>query len=156
MPDTETRLAALGSCPEVFPICARWLYEEWGREQGYAFEDSLDWLRGIAAGGSDERGLAAYCDDQVAGVALLVACDLDLRPDLTPWLSSLFVAPAFRDRSIGRRLIEGTAAIARDQGHSRLYLYTDTAEAYYHGLGWRLEARFEKDGQPFALMSRPL
>lgn len=154
--DLEATLVALGQCPDALPSCARWLNGEWGRKQGHSFEETLDWLRKIAADGSGELGFAAFCGNRPTGIALLVAYDLASRPDLTPWLSAFFVVPAFRGRSIGRQLIAAITEAARQQGHPVLYLYTNTAEAYYRELGWRLDERFEKGAQSHALMSLPL
>ena len=154
MPEPETGLVlvSLADRPTMVPDCARWLYEAWGRQQVNAFEGTLDWLRGVAAA-SDEEGLVAVSGGAPVGIALLVVCDLESRRDLTPWLSSLFVVPGFRDRGIGRCLIEGVTAAAARRGHTELYLYTESAEAYYRRLGWRLEDRFRRDGEAFALMS---
>lgn len=154
MPELEAglELISLADSPAVLPDCARWLYEEWGRQQVSAFEGTLDWLRGVAAA-SDEEGLVAVSAGAPVGIALLVVRDLESRRDLTPWLSSLFVVPEFRDRGIGRRLVEGVMAAAKGRGHAELYLHTESAEAYYRRLGWRLEDRFRRDGEAFALMS---
>ena len=154
-PELELELVSLADCPAVLPDCARWLYEAWGHEQVSAFEGTLDWLRGVAAA-ADEEGLVAVSAAVPVGIALLVVCDLESRRDLTPWLSSLFVVPDFRDRGIGRCLIEGVLAAAKRRGHAELYLYTESAEAYYRRLGWRLETRFRRDGEAFALMSLSL
>ncbi|WP_198115147.1 GNAT family N-acetyltransferase [Massilia rhizosphaerae] len=45
------------------------------------------------------------------------------------YLQDLFTAPGLRGHGIGRRLIEGVYAAARDAGSSRVYWHTQTGNA---------------------------
>jgi len=68
MADPGATLLPMARCAEELATCARWLNEEWGREQGYTLQETLEWLREIAADESDERGLVALCGDRPVGV----------------------------------------------------------------------------------------
>jgi len=58
-------------------------------------------------------------------------------------LRSVAVDEAHRGTGVGKRLVEGMEEHARKQGVQQLYLLTDTAEAFFAGLGYRKLAREE-------------
>ena len=64
----------------------------------------------------------ALAGHQCLGSVSLVACDMDIRPTLTPWLSGVFVAPEHRRRGVGAALVERVVQEARALGKPRLYL----------------------------------
>lgn len=153
-PTTEIRgleIAALEEVGETFEQVARWLNEEWGAFHEASLEDTRDWLRSVLDRRPDECILVAYVDGHAVGVAMLVACDLPERSELAPWLTSLYVLPKWRGRTIGRRLAGAVTLLARRHGHERLYLYTETPRIYER-LGWRHHERLHIEGQEFYLM----
>src|SRR5712691_7502498 len=58
------------------------------------------------------------------------------RPELSPWLSGVFVAPEHRRRGIGAALVERVVQEARALGIPLLYLYTPGSGSLYLRLGW--------------------
>jgi len=93
----------------------------------------------------------------VAGsVSLLRRDDIDdVRPDLTPWLASLIVAPGHRSHGLGRALVQYCVDRARLLGYPALYLYTDSHAGYYSRLGWlALEERQSRGAQVTVMFSR--
>ena len=137
-------------------ICARWLNGEWGQAEGHSLDVTADWLHEVIAPGSGEAAFVALDGRAPVGVCLLVACDLDSRAELTPWVSGFYVLPGYRRRSIGTRLLRAVVGAARSGGAANLYLYTHTAESLYRRLGWRVMERFALDGKAFALMAKAL
>lgn len=77
-------------------------------------------------------------DDTVVGsVSLLKGDDIaGVRPDLSPWLSSLLVIPARRGRGFGRALVEHCVAESDRLGFAALHLWTNTHRRFYERLGW--------------------
>jgi len=136
---------------------ARWLNEEWGRELGFSVGETLDWCLEVVA--SDREALfGAVRRGALIGVALLVKCDLESEPELSPWLSGLYVAPPYRGHGIGAMLMVQVEKTARQVGHPDLSLYClkGPLEGYYAGLGWRLEKQTLVDRQPAVVMRKPL
>src|SRR5260370_42565792 len=80
----------------------------------------------------------ALAGHQCLGSASLVACDMDIRPTLTPWLSGVFVAPEHRRRGVGAALVDRVGAETRALGEPPLYLSTPRSGAFYFRLGWRV------------------
>ncbi len=155
-PARTIAIVPLQEAPAALPVCARWLNDEWGRAQGYSLEATRDWLEAVIAPGSGEAGFVALDGGAPVGVCLLVACDLDSRAELTPWVSGFYVLAERRRNSIGSRLLAAIEAEAQSRGHDRLYLYTHSAESLYRRLGWRVMERFALKGTDFALMVKDL
>ena len=149
-------IVPLQDAPRALQICARWLNDEWGRAESHSLEVTAEWLRAVIAPASGEAAFVALDDRAPIGVCLLVACDLDSRAELTPWVSGFYVLPEYRRRSIGSRLLAAVEGAARSGGAANLYLYTHTAESLYRRLGWQVMERFPLNGTDFALMVKPL
>jgi len=94
--------------------------------------------------------------DQPAGTVGLVRTDLETRPDLTPWLAGLFVAPAFRGRGYATALVRRVEAFARAASVPVLWLDTATAEPFYVRLGWHRVGMEQDGGHEVVLMRRCL
>jgi N-acetylglutamate synthase-like GNAT family acetyltransferase len=69
---------------------------------------------------------------------MLIHHEMDTRPDYTPWLAGVFVAPAHRRRGIGRALAEHVIGEAARLGFPTVYLFTPSAEDFFSRLGWSI------------------
>lgn len=157
MPDLAiTPLAEAPAARAVGAVCARWLNDEWGRAQGYSLAETAAWLAEVSAPGSGEAAVVALEGERPVGICLLVACDLEERAALSPWISALYVLPQRRRQGIGRALVAAVEDLARNAGAPRLYLYTRGTEAFYRSLGWTERERIRLDGKRFTLMEKHL
>ncbi len=143
----------LEAYPEHLETCARWNFEEWGRANARSLDGISEGLRKIVEPESGEEARVALIDGQVAGFVLLIDCDLSSHAHLKPWLASLYVAPAHRNKAVGHALVASIEEVARERGDSEIFLYTPIP-AYYRPLGWRFFEALEKDGQSFEIMSK--
>lgn len=77
-----------------------------------------------------------------------------IRTNITPWLGSLVVDPAYQKRGIGNQLIDATKNKAKDLGFSKLYLFAfdPTIPDYYTRLSWTLIGIDEFKGHPVTVM----
>jgi GNAT superfamily N-acetyltransferase len=142
--------------PDLVPIVARWLWEAFWRTDGYP----LHHVHGLVGAANAEVGppqtFVLLIDGEPVGTASLVAHDLAVRPDLTPWLAGVFVAPEVRGRGYVGRLIGAVEAASRAAAIPTLWLYTTAAERIYARAGWRTVETFEHSGEPAVLMCRDL
>jgi amino-acid N-acetyltransferase len=76
--------------------------------------------------------------DALVGVAGIEACGVRGEHAL---LRSVAVAPAWRDRGLGRTLVMRAIALAEERGANALYLLTTTAESYFPSFGFQKTAR---------------
>jgi N-acetylglutamate synthase-like GNAT family acetyltransferase len=95
-------------------------------------------------------------DGKPAGMASLVAADLDQRPDLTPWLAGVYVVPEARGQGHVAHLIEAVENAGRAAGIATLWLYTRRSERVYERAGWRTVEYFDRREKRYALMRRDL
>jgi N-acetylglutamate synthase-like GNAT family acetyltransferase len=95
-------------------------------------------------------------DGELLGSAMLLAHDMDSRPQLTPWLAGVFVKPQCRGKGIGSALVRHIEGEARSLGVSTLYLYTPNAESLYERLDWSVTEHCEYRNTNVVVMSKKL
>ena len=81
-----------------------------------------------------------------AQVDRIVGCAGLERHETDGLLRSLAVAPEFRARGLAARLCAEVERRARELGASRLFLLTETAEAWFHARGYRALERSAAPG----------
>lgn len=72
----------------------------------------------------------------LVGSICLVAHDVPDRPQYSPWISRIFVAPEYRGKGIGKALIDRAKSEMCRQSHDALYLMTEDKGSYYARMGW--------------------
>jgi GNAT superfamily N-acetyltransferase len=140
--------------PDLLEVAVRWRWQEWSRGKE-PFEAALSRAQlASAAGLKIPQTFVLLVDNEPVGTASLTAHDLEERPDLTPWLASVFVVPEARGRGYAAALVAAVEGEARRQSISTLWLYTNTAERIYARVGWRTVETVMHNDKPFALMRR--
>lgn len=126
----------LKDAPQHLPTLAKWHHEQWANlNPGFSLAQRLDMMQAYL---SDYPVPSTYVavDTEPMGSAALVASDMDSHPEWTPWLASVFVAPAYRNQGIGGRLVKHAMDQAKKAGITGLYLFTPDREDFYRRLGW--------------------
>jgi N-acetylglutamate synthase-like GNAT family acetyltransferase len=118
---------------ELVPILAEWHHAEWTE---FTLETTAVELRTHTGRRQIPTTFVAIEDGRVIGSTSLLVADLVGWEHLTPWVASVFVAPAYRRRGIARALMERAVHEARLMGIPSVYLFTASKEAYYARLGW--------------------
>lgn len=123
--------------PELIPQIAEWLFTEWGR---HLPNRSVATAEAALRQNANSEGLPATViaveEGKPVGVARLVESDLQSRPDLNPWLASVYVPEYKRNQGIGSILCSEVVNIAKQLGFARLYLFTPDRSAFYERQGW--------------------
>lgn len=135
--DLEFKL--LADCPEQIPALAQLWLSEIG----------TSWIPNASLEGAIETYLTHLNRKTMPltfvalhdGVAVAMASLRDndgIREDLTPWLGSLIVDPAYRRQGLGEYMIELTIQHAKKLGFAKLYLFAldQTIPEWYQKLGW--------------------
>ena len=145
----------LADRPDAIPLVARWLHDEWGRfRPGASVERSMASLEKQARRDGMPLALLAVDGDAVVGTASLVEHDMDTRRDLSPWLASVYVAAARRRRGVGTALVDAIVQESKRAGLENLFLFTDSEEAWYGGLGWQWVEACVYQGRRVVIMTR--
>ena len=87
-------------------------------------------------------------------IARLVYEDMSSRPDLSPWLASVYVIPEYRNRGIGSQLVRTIEEISQKLCVSRLYLFTPDRIKFYVRLGWVVTEKTNYRNQRVVIMSK--
>lgn len=75
--------------------------------------------------------------EECIGTISIVDNDLKSRKMYQPWIASLYIKRKYRNRGIGRELLNYSLEHVKKLGYSNVYLKTETAYNYYQKLGWR-------------------
>ena len=147
----------LADHPLLVPQLARVHFEQWGYlRPNETLQDRTRRLEACCGRGSVPSVVVALLDGTLCGSAMLVAHDMETRPDLTPWLAGVYVVPAYRGRGYASALVQRVESEAASLGVRRLHLYTPDAVDFYSRLGWAVDLHSEYLGQEVALMSKEL
>ena len=146
------RIANLADHPELIDTIARWHFDQWGHaDPNDSVQARADHLRRC-----NSRIPAAYValnGTELCGTVLLVEHDMDTRRELTPWVASVYVAPAHRRKGIASALVRHAVRRAAMMGVARLYLFTESARNLYEKLGWHAIAEETYEGQAVTIMA---
>jgi len=153
----RVRIEHLAAHPGAIARLAVWHQAEWGfLHPGGTVDEVASELQGHLEPGRIPTSFVALVDGEVVGSASLLEHDLPERPELGPWLASLYVAPAYRRQGIGAALAARMVEEAARLGVPTLYLFTFDREGYYARLGWRRLAPALCHGHPVRVMTRDL
>jgi predicted N-acetyltransferase YhbS len=147
----------LSNHKHLIPELAQLHFSEWGHYRpGDTVEARAERLRASCGKDSLPTVIVALLGSELCGSAMLVANDMDTRPDLSPWLAGVYVKTQHRHSGIGSALIMRIAGEATALGVSRLYLCTDGSESLYARLGWSAVERSPYKGITVTVMARDL
>ena len=100
--------------------------------------------------------LVASAGKELLGSAMLIHYEMDTRPQYTPWLAGVFVAPTHRQNGVGRALTQHVIREAAVRGFHTLYLFTPSAEPFFSHLGWSMVERTRYRDADVTIMSHQL
>lgn len=146
------QIVDLNTAPQHIAQLAAWHHRQWSYlDPDKTLEQRIEDLRGHLRGAAVPRTFVAI-DDELLGSASLIEDDMDTHPELTPWLASVFVDPAQRQRGVGAALVKAAMAAAAQAGLNTLWLFTPDQERFYRQLGWRTVSREHHRGEEVTIM----
>jgi predicted N-acetyltransferase YhbS len=150
------RIEFLADHPEHAATLARWHYDEWQPKliPEWTYQEALRELESHRARAAIPTTFVALEGDELIGSASLVVEDLPEWKQLTPWMASVFVAPAWRGRGVGRELVRFAESLAGQLGVPELYLLTAGQAEYYRRLGWSVLDVPPVPGRPVTIMKK--
>jgi GNAT superfamily N-acetyltransferase len=139
------------------PIIAKWIYNEWA----YAFplRDLQEIQRGLYGRINETEmpiTLIAHDERGVLGTASLKASDMDLVPEYTPWLSSVYIHPDHRGTGVAKALVDEIEKIARHLGYKKLYVFNPIAHGVFEKLGWSLLKTVQFGGKEIGILVKEI
>ena len=145
---------------EIIPELAAWIFNEWScLYPGATLRDFNDLLGERINKKSLPLTLVAIEAGEPVGTASLKAFDMETRSDLTPWLTSLYVAKPWRKRGFGSSLVKAIEQKAAELGMQKLFLFTADAALvplFYAKLGWVITEKTFYHTYPVTIMEKDL
>jgi GNAT superfamily N-acetyltransferase len=154
MPRSE--VVTIADRADLAPVIAEWLWHEWWH-RNCTIEQTRAAISASVARLGPPQFFVLLVNDEPVGTSSLVTSDLDERPELTPWLANVFVAPKARRRGHVIPLIRVVEDVCRSAGIATLWLHTEHADHIYARAGWQRVETVERAGRiPVTLMRRDL
>ncbi len=148
------RIEYLGDNAALITTLAQWHYEEWRYlNPNTPIERYIARLQSHLGRKRIPTTFVALSGGILMGSSSLVAYDMDIRMDLSPWLASLYVTPLYRRRGVGSALVHRVIKEADALGVETLYLFTPDREGFYIRLGWSTVERVEYRGYEVVIMA---
>ena len=147
----------LADYPQFLPTVADWVYTEWGHHNpALTIHDYEAAFRGHLKRDAIPLTLIALWNDLPAGTASIFIDDMEIHPELTPWLAAVYVPVDHREKGIGSKLVSAIEEIAAAMKIARLYLWTPDKEHFYSRLNWSVIERPIHLHQKVALMTKEI
>ena len=151
------QIELLADRPDFIPTLAEWHYREWAYlRPGDSVENRISMLRERSGRSELPITYVASSSAGLLGSAMLIASDMETRPEYSPWLAGVFVASEHRRHGIGRTLVEHVVRTAASLGFVTLYLFTPSAQNFFLRLGWNILERTNYRGANVIVMSYAL
>ena len=123
--------------PQHISQLAEWHHQEWSSlNPGRTLEQRIESMQSYLGDDLVPSTFIAK-DATLMGSAAIIVSDMETKPELTPWLASVFVRPDFRNRGVGGLLVQHVMQQARIAGIEQLYLFTPDRASFYRRLGWK-------------------
>lgn len=132
----QLNIVFLADHPEFINTCASWAYGQWGCQAGGSLERAISKFTLGAGKENIPMTLMALYDEKPAGMISLWEADYEGKPELSPWLASLYVHPFFRHKNIATSLIRRLETEALRLGYGQLFLVTEDSKKLYQKCGW--------------------
>jgi GNAT superfamily N-acetyltransferase len=150
----SVQIQLLADRPEFIPTLAEWHFREWAYlRPGDSVANRIRLLHERSGRHELPITFVASSDTELLGSAMLIHHEMDTRPQYTPWLAGVFVAPAQRRHGIGRALAEHVVREAAARGFLTVYLFTPTAKAFFSHIGWSIVERTRYRDADVTIMS---
>ena len=138
---------------EHIPTLAVWHHQEWSYlNPGGSVQTRIEKMNNYLSGMPIPKMFVWVDAQNVIGSAGILKCDMDSKPELTPWLASVFVKPDCREKGIGAALVKRVMGHASEQGFSELFLFTPNKENFYKKLGWQTVSKEDYRGEQVTVM----
>jgi N-acetylglutamate synthase-like GNAT family acetyltransferase len=129
------QIVPLEHAPKFACTIADWIESEWG------VLDILDYYKLISENKKNDADfpqclIAISGDDRVMGTISILLDDMNIRPNLNPWLGCLYVDPIYRCRSVAKCLFAACEVLAHEKKIPKLYLWTSKIHSMAEKFGW--------------------
>ena len=121
---------------ENLDIMTNWMYNWWGKEEGYTIDSIKCYIKHSFQKDRLPKTYGLFCNKRIIAMFQFIYCDLEIRPDIYPWLANLYVDEEYRNKGVSSILLDNINKISKTElNFNELYLFTKHIELY-EKFGW--------------------
>ena len=114
-----------------------WMYNWWCIKDGYSFEAVKCFMQHSLQKDRLPQTYGLFLNDTIIGMFQLTYEDLNIRPDIYPWLANVYIDEKYRKMGYSKNLLEEVKTIAQNStDFNELFLYTKHI-GLYEKYGWK-------------------
>ena len=122
---------------ETLNTTSTWMYNWWGRKDGLSFEKVKCYMIHSMQKNRLPQTYGLFLDNKIIGMYQFTLEDLNIRPDIYPWLANVYIDEKYRGKGYARKLLENVKEHAkRSMDFDELFLYTKHI-GLYEKFGWK-------------------
>jgi len=108
----------------ILNIMTYWMYNWWGVKEGYIFDAVKCFMKHSLQKNRLPQTYGLFLDDTIIGMFQFTYGDLNVRPDIYPWLANVYIDEKYRNMGYGRKLLESVPNIAKENmNFNTIFLY---------------------------------
>ena len=121
---------------DTLNIISNWMYNWWGKNDGYSIEKVKCFMKHSMVEHRLPQTYGLFLDCKIIGMFQFAYEDLNVRPDIYPWLANVYVDENYRKQGYGRILLENVKKVAQENiDFEEIFLYTKHM-GLYEKFGW--------------------
>ncbi len=103
-----------------------WMYNWWGNKDGYTFEKVKYYMKNSMQKDRFPKTYGLFLDNKIIGMYQFTLEDLDVRPDIYPWLANVYIDEEYRNKGYAVRLVSHCIAKILAQGKNAILTTAET------------------------------
>lgn len=121
---------------ETLNKVSTWMYNWWGKKDGYTFEKVKCFMKHSMQTDRLPQTYGLFLNNKIIGMYQFTLEDLNVRPDIYPWLANVYIDEEYRNKGYARNLLENVKEnVKRTIDFDELFLYTKHI-GLYEKFGW--------------------
>lgn len=128
---------------ETLNNVSTWMYNWWGKKDGYTFEKVKCFMKHSMQTDRLPQTYGLFLNNKIIGMYQFTLEDLNVRPDIYPWLANVYIDEEYRNKGYARNLLENVKENAkRTIDFDELFLYTKHI-GLYEKFGWEYISKID-------------
>lgn len=101
-----------------------WFYNWWGKKENWSREKVYNYVKNSCSKKTLPKTFIFIEEGIIKGVCMLSYYDMDVRPDIYPWLINMYVDTPFRGNNICDSLLKYSINYLKENNFKEVYIYT--------------------------------
>lgn len=124
-------------------IITTWMYNWWGKKDGFSYDGVKCFMKHSLLKDRLPQTYGLFLNNTIIGMFQLTYEDLNVRPDIYPWLANVYIDKQYREKGYSKILLKSIKDIAsKTTNFSTLFLYTKHV-GLYEKFGWEFVSKID-------------